>query len=135
MDFLLVRDIMPTMLDLAGVAHPEQMNGRKVRPMQGKSVLGLFEGTATTPYAGADRVGYELFGLKAFFDGDWKILRMPKPFGTGEWELFNVKNDPAELNDPGKQHPDRRKEMIALWEQYKTDNKVLDFSLDMSGGK
>ena len=50
----------------------------------------------------------------------------------GEWELFNLKQDPAELNDLSKQHPDKLKELIALWGQYKIDNKVLDISLDLS---
>lgn len=131
--FFHVRDIMPTFLELAGVTHPGQFNGRKVKPMQGHSVLDLLEGKVTSPYTGASQVGYELFGMKAFFDGDWKILWMPKPFGPGEWELFNLKQDPAELNDLGKQHPDKLKEMITLWEQYKKDNKVLDISLDLSG--
>jgi arylsulfatase len=99
--------------------------------MQGRSVLDLLEGKAATPYAEASRVGYELFGMKAFFDGSWKILLMPKPFGTGEWELFNLEQDPAELHDLSGQHPDKLKEIIALWEQYKKDNGVLDISLNM----
>ena len=129
--FFHVRDIMPTLLDLAKVDHPEQFNGRKVRPMQGKSVLDLFEGKAPTAYAGASQVGYELFGMKAYFVGDWKILWMPTPFGPGDWELFNLKQDLAELNDLSKQHPDKLKEMIALWEKYKRENKVLDIAFEL----
>jgi arylsulfatase A-like enzyme len=90
---------------------------------------------AAAPYSIAGRVGYELFGLKAFFDGDWKILWMPKPFGKGDWELFNLKNDPGELSDLSKLHPDKCKAKIALWRQYKVDNGVLDISMDLSGGK
>ena len=131
--FFHVRDIMPTILDLASITHTRQFNGRKVRPMQGRSVLDLFEGNVAAPYAEASQVGYELFGLKAYFVDDWKILWMPEPFGPGEWELFNLKQDPAELNDLSKQHPDKLKEMIALWNQYKIENRVLDISLDLSG--
>ena len=130
--FFHVRDIMPTILDLAGITHPEEFEGRKVRPMQGRSVLELFEGKVESPYVEASQVGYELFGLKAFFVGDWKILWMPPPFGPGEWELFNLKQDPAELADLGGLHPEKLKEMIAHWEQYKADNGVLDISLDLS---
>jgi arylsulfatase len=133
--FIHVRDIMPTMLDLAGVTHSEHFQGRKVRPMQGRSVLDMVAGKVESPYAGASQVGYELFGLKAFFVGDWKILRMPKPFGTGEWELFDLKRDPAEMIDLGEQHPRKLEEMITLWEQYKIENRVLDISLDRSGLK
>jgi arylsulfatase A-like enzyme len=131
--FFHVRDIMPTILDLANVAPGKQFEGRTVVSMQGRSVLDLFEGKVTTPYAGASQVGYELFGMKAYFVGDWKILWMPQPFGPGEWELFDLKQDPGEMNDLGKQHPDKLKEMIGLWEQYKIENKVLDISFDLAG--
>lgn len=60
-----VRDIMPTVLDLAGVAHSEKFNGRKVRHMQGRSVWDLLKSKETASYAEAGRIGYELFGLKA----------------------------------------------------------------------
>ena len=36
------------------------------------------------------------------------------------------------MNNLGGQHPDRLKQMVAMWEQYKTDNDVLDISLDLS---
>lgn len=90
-------------------------------------------GRTVTAYAGADKVGYEMFGLKAFFDGNWKILWMPKPVGKEGWELFDLKNDPAEINDLSKTYPERLKTIIALWEQYKTDNAILDFSINLSG--
>jgi arylsulfatase len=133
--FFHVRDIMPTILEMAGIEHSETINGRKVRPMQGRSVLDLLEGKVNSPYKKANQVGYELFGLKAYFVGDWKILWMPHPFGKGEWELFNLKDDPAEMNDLSKEYPEKLKEMVSLWEQYKKDNKVLDISLDLSGVK
>lgn len=133
--FFHVRDIMPTLLDSAGVSPPWEIGGREVQPLHGKSVLDLFAGKTQTAYTGADEVGYELFGLKAYFTGDWKILWMPKPFGNGEWELFDLKEDPAEMNDLSSEHPDRLEKMIERWEQYKKDNGVLDISLDLSGIK
>jgi arylsulfatase A-like enzyme len=129
--FVHVRDIMPTILDIADVFHTEQFEGRTVRPMQGRSVLDLLAGDAQSSYPGAGRVGYELFGLKAYFDGDWKILWMPPPFASGEWELYNLKDDPAELNDLSDEHPKKVEDMVALWEQYRDDNAVLDISLDL----
>jgi arylsulfatase A-like enzyme len=133
--FFHVRDIMPTILDFAGAVHSEEFQGRTVKPMQGKSVLDLWKGQTNAPYAGADQVGYELFGMKAFVSGDWKILWMPVPFGTGEWELFNLEIDPAEMNDLSDRDPERVARMVAMWEQYKEDNGVLDVSLDLSGLK
>jgi len=132
--FVHVRDIMPTILDVAGVQAARRINGRQVVPMHGSSFLDLLEGVVETPYAGASQVGYELFGQKAFFDGDWKILWMPPPYGLGEWQLYNVKDDPAEMVDLNDQHPDRLAEMIVFWEQYRDANGVLDISFDLSGG-
>ncbi len=131
--FFHVRDVMPTILDLAGIEPPSQIDGREVRMLQGQSVLDLLDGSAEAPYAGADQVGYELFGLKAFFDGDWKILWMPAPFGSGEWELYDLAADPAEIEDLGADYPERLESMIGMWERYKEENTVLDLSsLDLS---
>ncbi len=128
--FFHIRDIMPTILDAANVSHEEDINGRKVIPMQGRSVLELFNGEAEVPYAGASHVGYELFGLKAFISGDWKVLWMPKPIGKGDWELFNLREDPAELRDLSTENPQKLKELVGQWERYKQENGVLDTALN-----
>ena len=130
--FFHVRDIMPTLLDAAGIQMPGEIGGREVLPLQGDSVLELFAGKTHMAYAGADDVGYELFGLKAYFSGHWKILWMPKPFGKSEWELFDLKSDPAEEDDLSKIHPDQLQMMIARWENYKIANNILDISFDLS---
>jgi len=126
--FFHVRDIMPTLLDAAGVAAVAEIDGRTVVPMHGQSVLDLFAGATETAYDGADQVGTELFGMMSYVSGDWKILRMPVPVGTGEWELHDLSEDPAELNDLSATHPERLAELVALWEQYKADNGVLEIS-------
>lgn len=128
--FFHIRDIMPTILDVAGIELTQSINGRPVVPMLGESVLDLFSGKAETPYVGADQVGYELFGMKAFFDGDWKILWMPPPFGPADWQLYKLSEDPGELADLSDQQPERLVKMIAKWEQYKEENRVLDISGD-----
>ena len=56
-------------------------------------------------------------------------------FGKGDWELFNLKNDPGEMNDLGTRYPEKREAMIALWEQYKVENGVLDIDMDLSSNK
>jgi arylsulfatase A-like enzyme len=131
--FFHIRDIMPTILDVAGIESTQSINGRPVVPMSGDSVLDLFSGKSESPYVGADQVGYELFGMKAFFDGDWKILLMPPPFGSGDWQLYKLSEDPGEMTDLRDQQPERLVKMIAQWEQYKEENRVLDISLNMSG--
>ena len=130
--FVHVRDIMPTLLDVADAQAPEAIDGREVLPVQGQSALALFSGKSEKAYAGADRVGYELFSFKAFIDGRWKIVRMPKPLGTGEWELFDLSKDPAEIHDLSAEQPDKLQEMVALWGQYEEENGVLDIVPDVA---
>jgi len=133
-EFIHVRDIMPTILDIADVSHTKEFEGHAVRPMQGQSVLDFFSGEDETPYAGAEQVGYELFGLRAYIDGNWKILWMPPPFASGEWELYDLAKDPAEMKDLSSEYPEKVDELVEKWEQYKKDNVVLDVSLDLSRG-
>jgi len=47
--FFHVRDIMPTVLDAAGLEHPQEIDGRRVAPLHGTSVLDLFAGDVATP--------------------------------------------------------------------------------------
>jgi len=131
-NFVHVRDIMPTILDIADVSHTEEFEGRAVLPLQGQSLLDFLSGEAKTPYAGAAQVGYELFGLRAYIDGNWKILWMPPPFASGEWELYDLAEDPAESNDLSSKYPEMVEDMVKKWEQYKEDNTVLDIALDLS---
>jgi arylsulfatase len=129
--FLHVRDIMPTILEAANIEQPlQQFAGRPVQPIQGTSVLPLFVGDGETG-PNVSEVGYELFGMRAFFAGGWKVLWLSKP--NGKWELFDLKQDPGELNDLSKQHPGKLKALVARWEQYSKDNGVLDLS--SGGGK
>ncbi len=132
--FLHIRDLMPTILDISGVKPPgRQFDGREVWPMQGHSIRAVLSGEIDALSLADSQVGYELFGMKAYVSYPWKILHLPKPFGSGGWELHNLEQDPAELNDLGKKNPEKLEEMIALWEQYRADNGVLDISLDISG--
>ena len=34
--------------------------------------------------------GIHVLKMKAFIEGNWKILRLPEPFGTGNWQLYNM---------------------------------------------
>lgn len=127
--FLHIRDIMPTILDAAGIEQPsDRFQDRSVLPIQGTSVLPLLLGSETETSAQNRDVGYELFGMKAYFDGHWKALWMPTPFGSAEWELYDLQKDPGELNDLSKEYPQQLEELVASWEKYSIENGVLDLS-------
>jgi arylsulfatase len=73
-----------------------------------------------------DWIGEELFGNRMIRQGDWKISYLLKTAGgSGEWELFNIRNDPGETTDLSKQEPAKTKAMLALWEEYVAQNGVI----------
>lgn len=123
--FVHVTDIMPTILELTGASYPESYKGNKIHPYIGKSILPILNGTATTVHEN-DGQGWELFEMKAYVQGNWKLLRLPKPMGTGTWELYNIANDPAETTDLSDKNPEIKKELIRKWEQYAKENEVYD---------
>jgi arylsulfatase len=120
-----VADLMPTFLDVADAGYPMEYRGREMVPPIGKSLRSVLEGAATDIRAD-DGIGYELFEMKAFIQGHWKISRLPEPFGSGGWELYDLSSDPGETRDLASQHPDRLKSMGAAWEDFARDNGVFD---------
>ena len=68
---------------------------------------------------------WELFGFKAVRKGDFKLLWLPKPLGTDEWQLYDLSEDPGELNDLSKQLPEIRANMIEIWNQYAIETGVV----------
>lgn len=121
-----VADLMPTLLEVAGASYPKSNQGRELPPLIGKSWMPMLSGKADTIRTDKDYLAWEVFGNRAVRQGDWKLRWQFKPYGKGEWELFNVAKDPAERKDVAAQNPDKVKALMALWEDYvKTNNVIL----------
>ncbi|WP_101756680.1 arylsulfatase [Oceanicoccus sp. KOV_DT_Chl] len=126
-EFTSIRDIMPTLLDLAGISPIHQINRRATLPLQGKTLLPLLSGKTSKAYKGANQFGTEIFGNKAYTSWPWKIVLLSPPLGSGAWQLFNLEKDPAEMTDLSLIHIEKRKELLKLWQHYKIKNNVIDF--------
>ncbi|MBP6414435.1 MAG: arylsulfatase [Bacteroidia bacterium] len=120
-----IADIMPTLLDVAGTSYPKNYNGIELPPMIGKSWTNVLAGVADSPRTNSDYIAWELFGNRALRQGDWKLRWEYAPFGKGDWELFNVAQDPSERNDLAANNPAKLKEMLLLWEEYVAKNNVI----------
>ncbi len=131
-----VKDIMPTLLELAGIAHPGggTFQEREVIAMQGRSIVPILTGASASIREPDDYMGWELFGKQAIRQGDWKILYVPSiptrdarlpVMKPGQWQLYNLADDPAEMNDLADTNPDKLREMLALWERYTTENNFI----------
>jgi arylsulfatase A-like enzyme len=124
--FMHVADIMPTLLEIAGANYPKTRDGYELPALMGKSWGRVLAGQAESPRTAQDYIGWEVFGNRTVIQGGWKIRWEYKPFGKGDWELFNIAADPAERKDLAAERPDKLKAMLALWDNYvKTNNVIL----------
>ena len=120
-----VADILPTLLEVAGVAYPKQINGHEAPPLLGKSWVKMLAGEEELPRSDRDYLAWELFGNRAVRQGDWKLRWQYKPYGKGEWELFNLADDVAERRDLAAAQPEKVKSLLALWDDYVRANNVI----------
>jgi arylsulfatase A-like enzyme len=122
---MFVADVMPTLLEVAGAAYPHTGATGDPPPLIGKSWVGYLAGQAASPRTPQDYLAWELFGNRAVLQGNWKILWEYKPFGTGDWELYDLAADPSERHDLAAEQPERVKAMTALWDRYVHANNVI----------
>jgi len=120
-----VADLMPTLLEIAGVSYPRTREGRELPALIGKSWGPMLAGQAESPRTEPEYLAWELFGNRALRQGDWKLRWEYKPYGKGDWELFNLATDPAERKDLAAERPDKVRALVALWDTYVRANNVL----------
>jgi arylsulfatase len=117
-----VIDIVPTILEAAGLPEPKVVNGVSQVPIEGVSMLGSFNDAKAkdnhlTQY-------FEIFGNRAIYHDGWfagTIHREPweqkprTPLENDVWELYDTRADFSLANDLAKQSPEKLKEMQALF--------------------
>ena len=123
--FAYVWDIMPTILDLVGIPHPEKYQGRQVERMRGKSLKSVLTGSTQTVYGADEFVGGEMQNGKWMRQGDFKAMSVAPPYGTGIWHLYNLADDPGETHDLAGAQPEILKKLKAAWKQYARDVGVV----------
>jgi arylsulfatase/uncharacterized sulfatase len=124
--FAWATDITPTILSLTGVSQPaERYAGRPVQPITGRDLTPVLSGASVRAYGPDDWVGYELTDHGVLFQGDYKLVVNQPPIGDGQWRLFNIVTDPGETVDLAASEPQRFQRMLANYEQYRRENKVV----------
>ena len=115
---------MPTFLSVAGVDYPDVYNDESIVPLQGKSFIPLLSGESSIE-AEAREIGWSAYGMHAYRKGNWKVLRLPEPYGNDDWQLYNLSADPGELHDLSSEFPDRARALAEAWEDYAISNGVI----------
>lgn len=119
-----VTDLLPTVLDLAGVdtAHPWP---RQVPRLPGRSMQACWSGGQAAVHGSQDVVGWEIQGRNALRAGRWKIVHCNRPWGSRGWELYDVQSDPGERVDLAAQFPHVVEDMLRSWQAYVADHGVV----------
>jgi len=126
--FCSVIDIMPTILEAAGVPAPTSINGVAQKPIEGTSLVYTFADAKapskhTTQY-------FEMFGNRALYHDGWVAATTPAvapwdsaaemegrvpPVLDYKWELYNVTDDFSEAKNLAAENPAKLKELQELF--------------------
>lgn len=91
----MVTDITPTLLDwIEALPAPESSVS-----VTGRSLMPVLTGQVESVYGPDDFRAIEVSGNSAFYKGGYKLTRTMPPIGDGEWQLFDMVNDPGETKD------------------------------------
>lgn len=113
-----VRDIMPTLLQLAGAPMPGiNYRDRAIVPPQGTSALDYLQGKDTRIHAHDEALGWEINGSASLRKGPMKLL-WDATDGTPAWHLYDLSNDPGEHHDIAAAHPRQVNDLLRDWKAY-----------------
>ncbi|MDF1735065.1 MAG: arylsulfatase [Minwuia sp.] len=124
--FAHVSDLVPTLLEIVGIAPPDEVNGVPQMPLEGVSFAASLK-DAEAP--SRDRPQYfEMFGHRGLWLGGWKAVAFHPPgtpFDDDVWELYHLDADFSESADVAGAHPEKLQAMIDRWWQEAAEKNVL----------
>jgi arylsulfatase A-like enzyme len=142
-------DIVPTILEAAGIPAPAMVDGIGQKPIEGVSMVYTFDkANANTPSTRTTQY-FEMFGNRAIYHDGWiaattppsppwlmGMAKMPNVVNGYKWELYNIAEDYSEANDLAAKMPDKLREMQELflveaskYNVFPLDNSVIQRAL------
>jgi arylsulfatase A-like enzyme len=141
--FVHVIDVVPTILEAAGIPAPEEVDGIEQAPVEGTSFLYTFDAKNADVPSRHKTQYFEMMGQWALYDEGWllstKVNRAPwqafgvanaDPLNNQVFQLYDLTKDFSQANDIAAQHPEKvaelRKKFVAEAKKYQV------FPLDAS---
>jgi arylsulfatase len=119
-----VIDVVPTILEVAGIRAPEVVDGIKQAPIEGTSFAYTFDAKNARTPSRHKRQYFEMMGQWALYDNGWmlstKVDRAPwqafgpanpDPLNNQVFQLYNLNTDFSQADDIAAKHPQRVKEL------------------------
>ena len=126
--FCHVIDIVPTILEAAGIPAPEFVNGIKQAPIEGTSLLYTFDPQNAKAPSRHKTQYFEMMGQYALYHEGWllstKVNRAPweafgaanpDPLNNQVLELYDLTTDFSQSQNIASQYPDKVKAMKAMF--------------------
>jgi arylsulfatase A-like enzyme len=139
-------DIVPTILEVTGIAAPVMVNGIAQKPIEGVSVAYTWD-KANANVASTRKTQYfEMFANRAVYHDGWYAattppappwllgtVKLPEDVVNGyKWELYNLTEDYSQNNDLAAKNPDKLRQLQELflveatkYNVFPLDNSVL----------
>jgi arylsulfatase A-like enzyme len=121
-------DIVPTILEAAGIQAPVMVNGVGQKPIEGVSMAYTFDKANANAASTRSTQYFEMVGNRAIYHDGWLAATTPPlppwDLGLGKfpnvvngytWELYNIAEDYSENNDLAAKMPDRLRDMKELF--------------------
>jgi len=118
-----VTDIMPTILEVAGITAPDSLNGVTQKPIEGVSMAYTFN-DAKAPDRRKSQI-FELVSNRGMYQNGWMASSLAYlPWAatrTGydpdkaKWELYHIDQDFSQADDLATKNPEKLKELVDLW--------------------
>jgi arylsulfatase A-like enzyme len=131
-------DVLPTVLELAGIRAPVEIESVRQTSIDGVSFAYLLGADGAEQPERHITQHFEMFGSRAIYHRGWKAvtfhpvgpiyddgLNPNAPFEDDIWELYHVAEDPSETIDLAAGQPQKVAELVALWWNEARQNQVL----------
>ncbi len=141
--FMHVIDVVPTLLEVSGIAAPEEVDGIKQAPIEGTSFAYTFDKANAKAPSKHTTQYFEMMGQWALYHEGWllstKVNRAPweafgkanpDPLNNQVLELYDLNTDFSQSKNIADAHPDKVKEMKKMF--IEEANKYQVFPLDAS---
>jgi len=123
-----VADLVPTILDAAGVAH-------SAAGFYGRSAFPVLAKQADRSRPEDQGFGFEVSGNAALYRAQWKITRLAPPLGDAKWRLYDLSVDPGETNDVSSGNLELFKSMLDEYRSYSEKVGVIELGPEDSAFK
>jgi len=123
-------DIVPTILEIAGLEMPKVYKGVEQYPLSGVSMRYTFDAKPDDPTR-KHRQYYTMLGTRGIWEDGWKATALHAPltgkghFDKDAWQLYHVDVDRSESKDLAKENPDKLQALIKAWFEEADRNMVL----------